>query len=220
MKRNTPLTTVQFYCLADGQTARIEGNSIRGLWGNQTEVATKSPGQLAAELANWDDSVDGVLRWVLRYGPLRLPSQRGHEFAESIEQWRKAQFHIQYKWEHPIQPIGGYQMAAAEGESYGYLDGQFRICVSTLEKLLALDVRSVRWDLLKRCGVSSCRRYFVAEHGNYKYCSWQCSEEASRNSDLASWHRNKKQWRPPKGGSTSKKKVGQGGSKSTRKRKR
>ena len=164
-------------------------------------------------------SADGVLRWVLKYGPLRLKSQRGHKFVESIEQWHKAQHHIQDIWEHPIQP-GGYQMGAAEGESYGYLGGQFRIRVSHLEKLLKLDVRSVRWDLLKQCGVASCRKYFVADQGNHKYCSWKCSEEASRNSDLASWHRNKDQWRPPKGGSTLKKKGGQGGSKSTRKRKR
>lgn len=143
--------------------------------------------------ANWGNDCASIVEFTTRYGHLLKPADAGEEFQFSVTNWQDAQKAFRALWnrlrpseeQRPVRFYPGESLGTQTGEQFGCVWGQFSYRVSTLYRLLQLELFACPHDHLRFCKGTRCKNpYFVARDRKRAYCSKRCAQLAQRQSKL------------------------------------
>ncbi len=190
-----PLHRFYIYAFGGVEDAWLEGNEIVGRWKrNLNKIFGPDRGTLAADLANWTDTPDSILRFVKQYGPLRIKPQPGEGFRLPIAEWKRQQRFFRSYWDAvatlPREGPDRHLSEVQPDDWIGIEDRRFVYRTANLERLLHLDLVSCPRERIRKCGRDDCSHpYFIARHLRQQYCTKECSDWAQRRSRLKWWNR-------------------------------
>lgn len=151
---------------------------------------------LIEQFANWPDEPQKILQFTKRFGPLYLPATGDEQFEFSLSEWLAHQREFRARWEEymrkpgPIRLIDYEELEADLGERFTFVFSDLSYRVSTLFRMLVLDLYSRPRNRIRKCALAECQNpYFFATHLRQGYCSEPCVAIAQKEIKREWWKR-------------------------------